>query len=199
MTGVGRANQRNGRGERGTAIVEAAITLPLFLMLIFGVMEFGLAFRTYLTTSTTARESTRFAATLGNAADADYQIVAKVREMIGAANAGQINTISIFKATNATSTTGTGPLAACRTASVAGLCNTYTTSTITALAVNDFGCGVAAYDRYWCPTTRKVRLSDPPDFLGVYISIHHDDITGIFPLDRDFTDEVVFKLEPVRL
>jgi len=198
-TAVNVVGRRTRRGERGTAIIEAAITLPLFLMLIFGVMEFGLAFRTYLTTSTTTRESTRFAATLGNAADADYQIVAKVREMIGAANAGQINTISIYRATNPNTTTATGALAGCRASSIAGLCNTYSTSTITALDVNDFGCGAAAADRYWCPTTRKVRLSDPPDYLGVYISIHHDDITGIFPLNRDFVDEVVFRLEPVRL
>lgn len=37
------------RSERGAVVVESALALPLFLLLIFGTMEFGLAFRSYLT------------------------------------------------------------------------------------------------------------------------------------------------------
>lgn len=175
------------------------MTLPLFLALIFGVMEFGLAFRSSLTASTTAREATRFAATVGNAADADYQIVAKIREMVSGVNGGSINSVVVYKTSGPKVTTASGSLAACRTSSQTGVCNRYTTAQIQALDVTTFGCGPAALDRFWCPTTRKVRLSDPPDYVGIFLSVHHNDITGMFNLQRDFTDDVVFRMEPVRL
>ena len=68
-------NSMRRRSERGSVVVESALALPLFLLLIFGTMEFGLAFRTYLTLTNTTRDAARFAATLGRDADADYQVL----------------------------------------------------------------------------------------------------------------------------
>jgi hypothetical protein len=48
-------------GERGASAVEMAIVLPLFILLIFGIIEFGLLMRDQLTASNVAREYARIA------------------------------------------------------------------------------------------------------------------------------------------
>lgn len=47
---------------RGQALVEFALVLPLFLMILFGLLQFGLAFSNYLTLNAAAREGARTAA-----------------------------------------------------------------------------------------------------------------------------------------
>ena len=51
-----------GSGERGAAIVEFGIVAPLLLMMLFGVVEFGLLFGKKLDVSQGAREGARLAA-----------------------------------------------------------------------------------------------------------------------------------------
>jgi Flp pilus assembly protein TadG len=48
--------------EKGAVAVEFAIILPLFLVLVFGIMEFGRAFNIQVSLSEAARESARYAA-----------------------------------------------------------------------------------------------------------------------------------------
>ncbi|MEZ5320707.1 MAG: TadE/TadG family type IV pilus assembly protein [Microthrixaceae bacterium] len=187
--------RRHRRGERATALVEAALVTPILLMLVFGAIEFGMAFRSYLTVSNSTRDSARFAATLGREADADYQTVAEAFAGLDGARSGDVRKIIIFKATGPNSTTASGTLAACRTASVAGLCNTYTGPDVP-VDPAQYGCGPTSVDRFWCPTTRKVAASDPPDYVGVYIEMHYQSLTGFFGLTRDFSDEFIMRLEP---
>ena len=63
-----------------------------------------------------------------------------------------------------------------------------------------FGCGPARPDRYWCPTSRKVR-SQPecryagPDYVGVWMRIEHPSVTKIFA-GVTIEDHSVIRLEP---
>lgn len=57
-----RTARRNRRGERGAALVEFAIVVPLLFLLIFAVIEFGWGFAQYLDTRHGAREGARLAA-----------------------------------------------------------------------------------------------------------------------------------------
>ena len=45
--------------ERGAALVELALILPLFVILVFGVIEFGLTYNTYITIRQGVREADR--------------------------------------------------------------------------------------------------------------------------------------------
>ncbi|WP_251046553.1 TadE/TadG family type IV pilus assembly protein [Arthrobacter sp. ISL-85] len=54
-----------GESERGAAAVEFAILLPLLLMLVLGVIEFGRAYNTQLTLTNAARDGVRVMA-IGN-------------------------------------------------------------------------------------------------------------------------------------
>jgi hypothetical protein len=54
----GRA-QRRARGERGAGLVEFTIIVPLFLLMIFGMIEFGYDYNNYVSIRNGAREGAR--------------------------------------------------------------------------------------------------------------------------------------------
>jgi len=49
------------RGERGAALVEFALTLPLLLVVIAGIVDFGFVFQRYEVITNAAREGARLA------------------------------------------------------------------------------------------------------------------------------------------
>jgi len=57
------------RDNRGQAMVEFALVLPLFLLLVCGIIEFGVLYNAQLTLEQDAREGARYAAV--HAAEAD--------------------------------------------------------------------------------------------------------------------------------
>ncbi len=50
---------RRWRTERGTALVEAAITIPILLLIAVGIFEFGRAYQTWQVLTNAAREGAR--------------------------------------------------------------------------------------------------------------------------------------------
>lgn len=63
---VRRAQRR--RGERGATLVEMALVLPLFLLLVFGIIEFGFYFAQANEVRYAAREAARVAGVDGDVA-----------------------------------------------------------------------------------------------------------------------------------
>jgi Flp pilus assembly protein TadG len=53
---VGRTNS-----QRAQALIEMAIVLPVFLMLVLGIVDFGMALRSYITVTNSSREGARYA------------------------------------------------------------------------------------------------------------------------------------------
>ena len=49
------------RGERGQAIIELALTLPLLLLVLLGIFDFGLMFQRFEVVANAAREAARVA------------------------------------------------------------------------------------------------------------------------------------------
>lgn len=54
----------DGRGEAGASLVEFALVLPVFLMVVLGMLTGGLAYSRKLSIAQAAREGARFGATL---------------------------------------------------------------------------------------------------------------------------------------
>ena len=50
------------KNEKGASAVEFALILPILVILIFGIVEFGIAFNNYITITHAAREGARRAA-----------------------------------------------------------------------------------------------------------------------------------------
>ena len=57
------------RGQRGQSLVEFAMVLPILTILIFGVIDFSLGLRSYISLTNATREGARYAA-VGNTAGA---------------------------------------------------------------------------------------------------------------------------------
>jgi Flp pilus assembly protein TadG len=53
--------RRERRSERGAALLEAAITLPILLLIAVGIFEFGRAYQTWQVLTNAAREAARVA------------------------------------------------------------------------------------------------------------------------------------------
>ena len=49
------------RGERGTALLEAAVTIPILLLIAVGIFDFGRAYQTWQVLTNAAREGARVA------------------------------------------------------------------------------------------------------------------------------------------
>ena len=69
------------RGERGAALVEAAITVPIILLISVGIFEFGRAYQTWQVLTNAAREGARLAVINGST---DADVVARVRSYMSA-------------------------------------------------------------------------------------------------------------------
>ena len=74
--------------NRGQAIVEFALILPIFLLLVLGSMEFGLVFHQYQIVTSASREGARVA-TLGGT---DAEVVAAVNAAASTINSGALST-----------------------------------------------------------------------------------------------------------
>lgn len=55
-------NKKSRKNERGQNFVELALTLPIILVLFFGMIEIGFAVRSYIVVANSAREGARFGA-----------------------------------------------------------------------------------------------------------------------------------------
>jgi Flp pilus assembly protein TadG len=60
---------RRGRTERAQSLVEFALVLPVLLIMVFGIIDFGMGIRSYISLTNATREGARFAA-VGNVAGA---------------------------------------------------------------------------------------------------------------------------------
>jgi Flp pilus assembly protein TadG len=69
------------KNERGAALLEAAITIPMILLICVGIFEFGKAFQTWQVLTNAAREGARIAVLDGTTND---QIDARVRDYLKA-------------------------------------------------------------------------------------------------------------------
>jgi Flp pilus assembly protein TadG len=72
---ISRESSRRPR-ERGTALLEAAITMPIVLLVAVGIFEFGRAYQTWQVVTNAAREGARVAVLPNSSTDA---VVATVR------------------------------------------------------------------------------------------------------------------------
>jgi hypothetical protein len=197
-----RQRSRRCRGDGGAAILETAVvTLPFFI-LIFGILDFGILFKSYLGTGAAANSGARVASTQANSLSADYHILTAVDRAAAALDRDDIERVIIFKADSP----GDGPDAGCLSGGggVADECNVYFPAAFE-LAEDEFDCddptGVAT-DTNWCPTDRVAYFADSsgapttPDLIGVQIVYNHEMLTGMFGSEVDFSSTSVLRIEP---
>ncbi|KPJ50401.1 MAG: hypothetical protein AMJ38_01880 [Dehalococcoidia bacterium DG_22] len=71
---IRRITRRTGKGERGQSLVEFALVLPIFLLVLFAIVDFGMAFHAWITVTNSAREGARLGAVRASATDVEQRV-----------------------------------------------------------------------------------------------------------------------------
>lgn len=103
---MGFSRFRKRKGERGATLVEAAIALPVLILIIIAILELGLVFKDYLTVSYLSREGARIGALAGNDPEADCAILRGLGEIVTPGDLARINAVQIYKADNSSGAQG---------------------------------------------------------------------------------------------
>jgi TadE-like protein len=101
---------RRGRGERGSVILESAIGLPILFLLIFGVMEIGMAIKSYSGAANAVSAGGRAGSVAGNDAAADQAILARIARESAGIGKGEIQYVVIWHASGPGTTVPSGCL-----------------------------------------------------------------------------------------
>jgi Flp pilus assembly protein TadG len=179
--------------EKGATLVEAAIAYGLLFLALFAVVEFGLAFKDWLSVSHASREGARAGATFGQDLNADILVLRNVESTmsnIGFANGDQVriyrdNSPSLSESTTYTFAPGTG----CSSTVIPALPGCCDWSPCPEVGRTTYV--VPAWD----PLDRDI-MAPTTDRIGVQIFFTHDWVTGFFGSTIDFTTSTVFQVEP---
>lgn len=157
--------------ERGASMVEFALIAPLFFAVVFGGIEIGLMFRSYLALENVTRSTARIASVERDAPDADTAILEFIADRVAPLQ-GDVTKIVIFNA----ATLDEGVPSSCIDdeagpgASRSGLCQSYTITdgNVAAVAAGAAESGWPAADR------------DSLENIGIYIEYDYQFATGFF-------------------
>ena len=80
------------RSEKGAALLEAAITVPIILLISVGIFEFGRAYQTWQVLTNAAREGARMAVISGST---DTDVATRVRNYMKAGSLPNYSTATV--------------------------------------------------------------------------------------------------------
>ena len=168
--------------------------MPLLLLIVFGIMEYGLLFRTNLTMSDATRAGARVA--VAQPRNDGYQEVAADTVSGTLAAAGvpddQIDLLIVYKADP---TTGGLEGGAATDAAIEGCvddCWRFEWNP----AANKFT--LISGSPEWPATEQSAcGAEESTDYLGVYIRARHVFVTGFFQDEQQLSERTVMRLEPL--
>jgi len=170
--------------ERGAALVETALILPMLLVLSIGLAEIGFLVVDRLTAANAARQGARVGAAAGDDTDADTLILIQVERALCSLDYGDVTSVTLFKADADGNPIDPINLANRYTPGVTIDCSGSSTS---------FSC---ANGCPWPAASRNTQTTNL-DRLGVRVEFTHEWITGFWPYpNATLTEETVMRLEP---
>lgn len=170
-------------------LIEAAFVLPVLILVVFGIIEFGFAFRDAQVVTSATRTGARVGATLARQPSPNDYLTAVKAAVLGALKNnigdGQIVYLTVYKANSTTGQpAGGGGFEGCSTD-----CARFTFSG---------GAWVAAGGTAWAPSNMKACGSvGHTDYLGVYLRAKHLNFTPLLGNSITLKDSTVMRLEPV--
>ncbi|MGF1616973.1 MAG: TadE/TadG family type IV pilus assembly protein [Acidimicrobiia bacterium] len=176
--------------ERGATIVEAALALPILILVIVAILELGLVFKDYLTVSYLSREGARIGALAGNDPEADCAILRGLGEIATPSDLARINTVQIYKADNSTGAQGATNTATYQVGQDPTLCS------VPAQPSDGWTVNSSAYP----PLGRNVTVgpSSQLDIIGVRITLDRSWVTNFPPFSgaMQVNETTITRLEP---
>jgi TadE-like protein len=189
--GAGDLMRQDRDEDRGATLVEAAIAYGLLFLALFAVVEFGLAFKDWLSVSNASRAGARAGATFGDDPSADILVLREIESTLAPIGLRPGDKVKVFDAS---------PLGESTTYTYAP--GTGCTSTVTPALQ---GCcdwslcpepGRTTYfEPIWDPAGRDI-TAPITDRIGVEIEFTHNWATGFFGTTTDFTTSTEFQIEP---
>lgn len=179
------------RRSDGVVAIEFALILPVLLMLVFGIIEFGMLFRSELSVSQSARAGARTAAALprtaGYQTSAANAVAAQLRNTL---STDEITYLSVYKADKATGLPADGG-----TYKTCTSCYRFTWNAATKSWVAESGAS-------WPATSQKACGAEATtDYLGVYVEARYNWVTAIFkPMfgnSMTVSERTIMRLEPI--
>jgi hypothetical protein len=180
-----RAGARRRDTADGQTLVEFALVIPLFLTLLFAVLEFGFLYNSQLTIQFAARQGVSAAAQAGAVDGADCSVLAAVESALASpVRRGDVTSVEIFLSNTSGDPVGTQ-------------INTYTrTGTLVCPGPGDQPYTLVGAEGY-PQQDRKETLVDGLDIVGVRIDF---DYNGITPIGAGQTwalsDGATLRMEP---
>ena len=186
------------RDERGAVLVEFALIASILVTLMLGVFEIGMAWSDHQVVTQASRSGARVGSQLGTAAEADAEVLRAVQAGLGTMGT-DIGRIIVYEA----DANGDMP-AACRTASAgysgAANCNVYNATSVANLGITSWwgsGTTCGSADNNWCSANERVDNQTTATYLGVYVEIQRQYLTGLFGGGfHTMTETTVMRIEP---
>ncbi len=184
------------RSQQGAVMVEAAMVLPVMIFIVVGIIEFGMLFTSYSTSTASTRSGARVAATAYAQAGTVPEAQNAALTQIALSTAADLKVLTngtpvgmaVYKVNPATA--DGAPFGGFPVDAMAGGCSsscvkfTWDTTTksmtqTTGSWTNADACGVTV------------------DTIGVFVQVNHTYITGFFGTTRTVTGHTVMRLEPL--
>jgi Flp pilus assembly protein TadG len=175
------------RDEKGSVIVEAAIIIPLLLILTFGAIEFGIAFRDAAAVAASTRSGARLASTLSTADDATFSnnVSLAVSDSLHDLISATPTSLVIYRA-DANGNVPGGTFTSCSD------CWRFHWDTGTNKWVSDGNADT------WTQAERQAAVcrSGALPSVGVYVKATQKNLTGLFGPNRTTDQKTAMRLEP---
>lgn len=177
-------------------LIEAAILMPVLALFLFGILEWGLAFRSGLTVSDASRAGARVAAAMPR--NPEYQTAAAAAVSGRLASAGvpaeQIESLVIYRADPSTGgLRGGGSTDAAIEACTANCWRFTWDATTRAFTPVTGGPSWSYTSQAACGGTADT------DHVGVYVRVDHEFVTSMFGSGLSLTERTIMRLEPLPL
>jgi len=203
-------------GDSGAALMETAIIAPVFLLIVLGIMEYGLIFRDFLTLGDGIADSAKFGAIQGGSVTStgdtgDYTMMNLLRQNLAAVPSAWVTKVIIYRGVPPV-TPNLAPLAqvptVCKNGTVSSTafkCNVYIPQEAFREAQNAngayfkcvLGLGAACG---WDPITRKNGPKNADiEYVGVYVKLVRSMPTKLFGSTYTLEQANIQRIEPGEL
>ncbi len=177
-------DRRNVLRERGAAVVEAVLIFPLLLLLVFGVINYGLAFSDGATLRSSTRSGARIGAAQSKQATQYSSVVSAVNRAVAGVSTAVPQQLWIY---NASGVPEGGPASCAASASC--------TTILWDPGSKSFPTSTPAGGWAWDPSTQWT-CPGHSDRIGVTVIANFSFITGLFGGDRTLKETTILDLEP---
>lgn len=176
------------RDDRGAALVEMAILLPVLIIVVFGIIEWSAAYHDASITADAARSGGRMASAESLNASYATNAASAVAATLQSLPASEPQEMYVYKA-NSNGYPGNGTdFSTCSTSCIS---YQWQSASKTFNTASPGGSGWPAASQQVC--------TEPFDEVGIYVKISHSFITNLFGATVALADHAVFRLEPTSL